>query len=65
MIVALMGAMAMMAATELPMGKAPEPVAAPHFPDRLHAYVWRNWGLVPMDRMAETIGAKPDDLVKM
>ncbi len=26
----------------LPKGSAPTPVACPHFPDRLHAAVWRN-----------------------
>ncbi|MCX7008868.1 MAG: hypothetical protein NTY53_16760 [Kiritimatiellaeota bacterium] len=30
------------AAAQLPAGAAPLPVPLPHFPDRLHAYVWRN-----------------------
>src|SRR5579884_4445528 len=34
--------------TDLPVGSAPAPVALPHFPDRLHAFVWRNWPLVPI-----------------
>ena len=35
----------------------------PHpFPDRLSAFVWRNWGLVPVERMAKVIGAAQDDL---
>ncbi|HQM49680.1 MAG TPA: hypothetical protein PLJ71_13410 [Candidatus Hydrogenedentes bacterium] len=50
-------------AVELPMGAAPEPVPLLHFPDRLHAYVWRNWTLVPVDRMATAIGAKPGELL--
>ena len=54
-----------MSAVELPMGPAPAPVAAPHFPDRLHAYVWRNWQIVPTERLAEVVGAKPDDIVRM
>ena len=49
-------------AVELPMGSAPEPVPLLHFPDRLHAYVWRNWTLVPVDRMAAAIGAQPEEL---
>ncbi len=27
--------------TVLPGGPTPDPVASPHFPDRLHAYIWR------------------------
>ncbi len=44
---------------------APDPVASPHFPDRLHAYVWRNWELVPVERLAETIGAKVEQVVTL
>jgi len=50
-------------ASDLPVGPAPQAVSLPHFPDRLHAYVWRNWSLVPIDRMAGTIGATPDDIL--
>jgi len=49
----------------LPKGAAPGPVAFPHFPSRLHAFVWRNWPLVPVDRMAEVVGAKPADLRRL
>ena len=31
----------------------------PHFPDRLHADVWRNWQLVPTARLAKVVGATP------
>jgi hypothetical protein len=51
-----------MTADALPMGPAPEPVDLPHFPDRLHAYVWRNWTLVPAERLAAVVGAKPEDI---
>ncbi|HEX8912507.1 MAG TPA: hypothetical protein VF796_09110 [Humisphaera sp.] len=27
-----------------------------HFPDRLHAFVWRNWGLVEPARLAKVVG---------
>ena len=30
----------------------PEPIPEPHFPDRLHLFVWRNWELANTDRMA-------------
>jgi hypothetical protein len=54
-----------MAAAELPVGSAPAPVAAPHFPDAAHAFVWRNWSLVPVERMAKVIGAEPADVLRM
>lgn len=28
-----------------------------HFPSLLHAFVWRNWNLVPTERMAKTVSA--------
>jgi hypothetical protein len=34
----------------------PEPLAESHFPDRLHLFVWRNWELTNLDRMAEILG---------
>ncbi len=33
-----------------------------HFPNALYAFVWRNWGLVPLKRMANTVGATPAQL---
>jgi len=41
----------------LPEGSAPPPVPCPHFPDRLHAVVWRNWPVVPARTLAATLGA--------
>ncbi|MGC8991611.1 MAG: hypothetical protein ACP5MD_15960, partial [Verrucomicrobiia bacterium] len=46
-------------AEDLPTGSAPPPVQFPHFPSRLHAFVWRNWQLVPAERMAAVVGATP------
>ena len=43
----------------------PEPVAIPHFPSRMHAYVWRNWLLVPPDRLAEVVHASPEDILAL
>jgi hypothetical protein len=56
---------ALMLTTDLPVGSAPAPVALPHFPDRLHAFVFRNWPLVPTARMAQAVGAKPADILRM
>ena len=31
----------------------------PHFPSRLHLFVWRNWELANLDRLAKLLGASP------
>lgn len=64
MFLTLVAAIAL-AQAGLPMGGSPAPVPIPHFPDRLHAFVWRNWQLVSAQRMARTVGAKPDDIVRL
>ncbi|MBD3173960.1 MAG: hypothetical protein GF320_02165 [Armatimonadia bacterium] len=43
-------------AADLPAETAYEPLEMPHFPSRLHAFVWRNYPLVPTERMAEVLG---------
>jgi len=50
---------------ELPVGSAPEPLAFPHFPSRLHAVVWRNWQLVEPVRLAEVLGASEEQIVRL
>ena len=52
----------MLSAVTLPEGAAPEALNFSHFPDRLHAFVWRNWRLAPLDRMAEVVGATEADV---
>lgn len=64
MILALLGVL-MMLSNDLPVGSAPKPVALPHFPDREHAFVWRNWSLVPAARLARTLGASEAEVVGM
>lgn len=46
----------------LPEGKAPPPLEVPHFPDRLHAFVWRNWPVVDAAKMAEVVGGTAEDI---
>ncbi len=43
---------------------APPPTAIPepHFPSRLHLFVWRNWEIANLDRMAATAGARPQEI---
>ena len=42
-------------AAPLPEGNAPPALSFPHFPDRQHAFVWRNWGLVEPARLAKVL----------
>lgn len=51
--------------SDLPTGASPPPVPLPHFPSRLHAFVWRNWSLVPAGRMAAVVGARKTDLTRI
>ena len=48
--------------SQLPVGSHPAPVASPHFPDRLHAVVWRNWQLVEPARLADTLGTSAENV---
>lgn len=64
MLIALL-ANVLLSASELPTGPEPAPVAASYFPDRLYAFVWRNWQLVPVDRMAKVVGATRDDILRL
>ena len=49
--------------SNLPEGSASPPVVFPHFPSRMHAFVWRNWQLVPVSQMAKVSKAKPEDIL--
>jgi hypothetical protein len=44
----------------VPMVKGPKPIEAPHFPDRLHTFVWRNWSTADLSTMAEVVGTTPE-----
>lgn len=50
-------------AIPLPEGPSPEALLPEHFPDRLHAFVWRNWNLAPVERMATVVNAKPEEIL--
>jgi hypothetical protein len=49
------------AAIELPPTSDQAPLAT-LFPDALHALVWRNWGLVEPERLAQLVHAQPEQL---
>ena len=44
----------------LPTGNSPAPIEFKHFPDRVHTFVWRNWEMVTLARMAEVLGTTPE-----
>src|SRR5262245_34491585 len=50
---------------DLPQGAAPLAVEFAHFPDRLHAFVWRNWQLVPTDRLAKVVRTTPREILRI
>ncbi len=54
-----------MLATALPKGNSPAALPTPHFPSRLHAFIWRNWQLVPLKTMAKVVGASSSDLQRV
>ena len=59
----LVGALACPAAeTVWPAGPSPDPVAMPHFPNRTHALVWRNWHAVEPARIADVLGTSVENV---
>lgn len=50
-------------AWELPTPIDKDPVPSAFFKDRLHTYIWLNWSVVPISRIAETIGAKEENIL--
>ena len=51
-----------MNAKDLPQGSAPEPLDFPHFPTRIQAVIWRNWNLVPLERLAKVLYATEEQI---
>jgi len=52
-----------LATESLPVGSHPTALDTPHFPSRLHTFVWRNWQLVEPSRMAEVVGTSTENIV--
>jgi len=47
----------------LPAGPSRRALDVPHFPDRMHAFVWRNWHVVETDRLARVLDTSPENVV--
>ncbi|MGQ9592231.1 MAG: hypothetical protein ACUVYA_18265, partial [Planctomycetota bacterium] len=58
----LLSALSGRALAALPSGPEPEPLPLEHFPSRLHAFVWRNWGLLPAERLVAAVGCRAEDI---
>src|SRR3981081_4061628 len=49
----------------LPVGPAPVALELRHFPDRVHAFVWRNWNVVESARLASVLGTRAENVRAM
>ncbi len=49
----------------LPHGPGAPALESAHFPNRLHEFVWRNWNVVPPEKIAAVVGASADDITAM
>jgi len=49
-------------ASDLPSGAAPRCLEFPHFPDRMHTFVWRNWTVVDTARIAKVLGTSVENV---
>ena len=50
---------------DLPSGSAPKALKFPHFPTRMQAFVWRNWSLVSLARMALVLKCSEKQVLKL
>lgn len=50
---------------DLPVGKRKNALEFPHFPTRLQAVIWRNWGLVPVEKLASVLKASSAQVAKL
>jgi hypothetical protein len=48
--------------SDLPKGSSPPALDFPHFPDRLHTFVWRNWPLVEPQVMARVLDTSVENV---
>src|SRR5690625_6865216 len=47
----------------LPVGSEPPALEFSHFPNRAYAVIWRNWNLVPAERLAEVLGCSESNVI--
>ncbi|WP_236977965.1 hypothetical protein [Membranihabitans maritimus] len=49
----------------LPLGSHPSSLEFDHFPNKIFAFIWRNWNLVDIKKMAEVIECHPRDVLEV
>lgn len=64
-VAAAMQPRCLIAASPLPEVAVRAPAPSPHFPDALHAVVWRNWGLVEPVRLGEVLEASAEQITNV
>ena len=47
----------------LPHGSAPEALDIPHFPTRFQAVIFRNWNIVPVERIAAALNSDTQTII--
>ena len=50
---------------DLPRGEAKKALEFPHFPTRLQAVIWRNWGIVAVEKLAKVLMATPTQIEEL
>lgn len=60
--IALTPLAAFAAGDSLPLGPHKPAIPLEHFPDRLHAFVFRNWSVVSPELMAKTVGGTAEQI---
>jgi hypothetical protein len=48
----------------LPVGNAQTALACEHFPTAWQAVLWRNWGMLPLTRLAKILACQPEELLQ-
>lgn len=49
----------------LPIGAQIPAETTPHFPNRTAAFVWRNWNLAPIEKLAETLNTRTENIAQI
>lgn len=50
---------------QLPPTSEKQALSFDHFPTPVHAFVWRNWPFIPVERMAAVVDAQSEDIARM
>jgi hypothetical protein len=64
-VLAAGSALGAQAASALPAGSAPKALEFPHFPDGMHALVWRNWGVVEPAVLAQVLDTSAENVAEV